>query len=124
MSDVLIVDVGERRLAVAVAHVRAISAAGFVTPVPTAPSPVVGVTQLRGQILPVIDIIHPPRVVQPQDPLLVLEYGPVRAALVFTRLCPPDEADDAGAGAPPGATIERLDVGALFDLVRARAGGP
>jgi hypothetical protein len=93
-----------------------------VTPVPTAPPPVVGVTQLRGQILPVVDVADPPRVVQPQDPLLVLEYGPARAALVFTRLCPPDEATArAGDGA---VAVERLDVGALFDLVRARAGAP
>ena len=120
MSDVVVVDVGERRLAVAVAYVRAISAAGFVTPVPTAAPPVVGVTQLRGQILPVLDVVDPPRVVQPQDPLLVLEYGPARAALVFTRLCPPEEAADDG----PGGKIERLDVGALFELVRARGGAP
>ncbi|MDB4966311.1 MAG: CheW-like domain [Myxococcales bacterium] len=123
MSDVLVVDVGDRRVAVPVAHVRAISAAGFVTPVPTAPLPVVGVTQLRGQILPVLDVGQPPRIVQPQDPLLVLEYGPARAALVFTRLCPPDEAA-ASDGAPAEPPLERLDVGALFDLVRARAGAP
>jgi hypothetical protein len=116
MSDVVVVDVGGRRLAVAVAHVRAITAAGFVTPVPTAPLPVLGVTQIRGQILPVVDVADPPRIVQPQDPLLVLEYGPARAALVFARLCPPDDAADA--------SIERLDVGALFDLVRARVGAP
>jgi hypothetical protein len=123
MSDVVVVDVGARRLAIPVAHVRAITAAGFVTPVPTAPPPVVGVTQLRGQILPVVDVADPPRVVQPQDPLLVLEYGPARAALVFTRLCPPDEGG-ANADGSDGVAVERLDVGALFDLVRARAGAP
>jgi hypothetical protein len=43
--------------------------------------------------------------VQPEDPLLVLEYGTMRAALVFARLCPPDE---------PHADAEPLDVAALF----------
>jgi hypothetical protein len=42
-------------------------------------------------------------------PLLVLEYGPARAALVFLRLCAPDEEG------------ERLDVGALFDSVRSKS---
>jgi chemotaxis signal transduction protein len=106
MADVVVVDVGGRKLAVAVAHAREVAAAGWVTPVPTARPPVAGVTQLRGQILPVLDVAETPRVVQPEDPLLVLEYGPARAALVFTRLCAPDE------------PAERLDVGALFDAVR------
>jgi chemotaxis signal transduction protein len=115
MSGV-VVDVGARRLAIAVEHVRAISAAGWVTPVPMAPLPVVGVTQLHGQILPVLDVEEPPRVVQPHDPLLVLEHGAARAALVFNRLCPPEDTD--------GANVEPLDVVALFERVRARAGGP
>lgn len=112
MSDVVVVEVGARRLAVPLAHVRELTTAGWVTPVPTATAPVVGITQLRGQIMPVLDVAQPPRVVQAEDPLLVLEYGPARAALVVTRLCAPDEAADP---AP-----ERLDVGALFDSVRGR----
>jgi len=113
MSDVVVVDVGGgRRVAVAVTHAREITAAGWVTPVPTARPPVAGVTQLRGQILPVLDLADPPRAVRPEDPLLVLEYGPARAALVFTRLCQPDET--------PAPQLERLDVGALFDAMRAR----
>ena len=68
-------------------------------------------TQLRGQILPVLDVVEPPRAVQPEDPLLVLEYGAVRAALVFTRVCPPDETF-------PEA--EPLDVAELFARSRSR----
>ena len=105
MPSQLVVDVGGRKLAVATTHVREIAPAGWVTPVPTAKAPIAGVTQLRGQILPVLDVVEPPRAVQPEDPLLVLEHGTLRAALVFVRLCPADEAhDDAVA----------LDVGALF----------
>jgi chemotaxis signal transduction protein len=91
---------------VATTHAREIAAAGWVTPVPTAKAPVAGVTQLRGQILPVLDVNEPPREVQPEEPLLVVEYGPVRAAIVFDKLCANDE------------PAEVLDVGALFDKCR------
>ncbi len=106
MSDVVVVDVGGRKLAVPTAHAREVAAAGWVTPVPTSKPPVAGVTQLRGQILPVLDVVEPPRQVQPEDSLLALEYGPAKAALVFDKLCPPDE------------PAEALDVGALFDRAR------
>jgi hypothetical protein len=109
MSDVVVVEIGERRLAVPAAHARELAAAGWVTPVPTAQPPVAGVTELRGQILPVLDLAEAPRAVQPGEPLLVLEYGPARAALPFTRLLGPEVA------------AERLDVGALFDRVRAQS---
>lgn len=107
MPDSLVVDVGGRRLSVAARHVRELTTSGWVTPVPTAPPPVAGVTQLRGQIVTVLDVVEPPRAVPPEIPLLVLEYGPARAVLVFLRLCAPDEPAD-----------ETLDVGALFESVR------
>ena len=109
MADVVVIDVGGRKLAVPTAHAREVAAAGWVTPVPLALAPIAGVTQLRGQILPVLDVVAPPRAVQPEDPLLVLEHGGVRAALVFARLCP---------GAEPHADAEPLDVAALFAQVR------
>lgn len=105
----LVVDVGGRRLAVAAPFVRELTTAGWVTPVPTAPPPVAGVTQLRGQILPVLDLAPAPRVVPPEVPLLVVECGSARAAIVFLRLCAADESAD-----------ERLDVGALFDRIVRR----
>ena len=105
MPDVIVVDVGGRKLAVPTAHAREVAAAGWVTPVPLALPPIAGVTQLRGQIVAVLDVVEPPRAVQPEDPLLVLEFGTLRAALVFARLCPPDETH---------ADAELLDVAALF----------
>ena len=105
MADVVVIDVGGRKLAVPTAHAREVAAAGWVTPVPLALPPIAGVTQLRGQILPVLDVVAPPRAVQPEDPLLVDEHGNVRAALVFVRLCPADQAH---------ADAEPLDVAALF----------
>jgi chemotaxis signal transduction protein len=104
-DDVVVIDVGGRKLAVSTANAREVTAAGWVTPVPLARAPVAGVTQLRGQILPVLDVVDPPRAVQPEDPLLVIEYGQTRAALVFARLCSPDDTH-------PDA--EPLDVAALF----------
>ena len=85
-----------------------------VTPVPTAPPPVVGLMQLRGQILTVIDIAGPgdaPRTPRPNDPLLIIELGPVRAALLVDHV--------HGVESDGGAT-EVLDVGALFDDLRSK----
>jgi chemotaxis signal transduction protein len=61
MPDVVVIDVGGRKLAVPTTHAREVTAAGWVTPVPTSKPPVAGVTQLRGQILPVLDVVGPRR---------------------------------------------------------------
>jgi purine-binding chemotaxis protein CheW len=111
MSDCVLVRVGERRVAVPTARVREVAAVVVVTPVPQAPSLVVGLTQLRGQILPVLDLGRGGgRAPRPNDPLVVVELGPVRAALLVDHVLgvEPD---------PPAA--ELLDVGALFDELRA-----
>ena len=105
MADVVVIDVGGRKLAVPTLHAREVAAAGWVTPVPLSRAPIAGVTQLRGQLLPVLDVVAPPRAVQPEDPLLVVEYGGTRAAIVFARLCSPDDKH---------ADAEPLDVAALF----------
>jgi chemotaxis signal transduction protein len=110
MAELVLVEIAGRRLALPSAQVRSVAAASWVTPVPTAPPPVAGVTQIRGHILPVIDLVEPARPVQPDDPLLVIEYGPARAALRVDRVLADDTPGDA----------ERLDVGALFDALRAR----
>jgi len=113
MTDWVVVKVGERQLAVPTARVREVAAVVAVTPVPRAPSQVVGLTQLRGQILPVLDL-QPggPRSPKPNDPLLVVELGPVRAALLVDHVL--------GIEAQP--TCELIDVGALFDGLRRVAG--
>jgi chemotaxis signal transduction protein len=114
MAELFVVEVAGRKLAVPTAQVRSIAPAGWITPVPTAPSLVAGVTQIRGHIVPVIDIAEPPRAVQPEDPLLVIEYGPGRVALRVDRVLG-DEPSIEGEG-----QVERLDVGALFDRIRAQ----
>jgi chemotaxis signal transduction protein len=113
MADCVLLLVGERRVAVPTARVREVAQAQQVTPVPTAPPPVVGLTQLRGQILPVLDLGEPghePRVPKPTDPLVVVEVGALRAALLCDHVL--------GVAADPPE--ERLDVSALFEALKAR----
>jgi purine-binding chemotaxis protein CheW len=108
MPDVILVEAGERRLAVPTARVREVAAAALVTPVPTAPPRLAGLTQIRGQIVPVIQIVDG-RAPRPNDPLLLVELGPARAALLVDRV--------VGVAAEAGAA-ELVDVGALFDELR------
>jgi purine-binding chemotaxis protein CheW len=107
MSDVVVVDVGDRRVAIPSSQAREVAAAGWVTPVPTAPALVVGVIQLRGQVLPVLDLGGHARPMRPEDSLLIVDYGPARAALRVFELLPAD------------TPAERLDLGAIFDSIRA-----
>ncbi len=118
MADLLLVEIAARVRAIATAQIRSIAAAEWITPVPSAPSLVAGVTQIRGHILPVLDLACPPRQVHPDDPLLVLEYGPARAALRVDRVLGDEP---TGPGSP--RLVERLDVGALFDRVRGEIAG-
>ena len=111
-GDVVLIVTGGRKLAVPTVRVREVSAASMVTPVPTAPPPVAGLTQLRGQILPVIDLgEESPRTPKPGDPLVVVELGPVRAALVCDQVV--GVSGDAG-------DVPILDVGAVFDALRGK----
>ena len=124
MPDVVVVEVGGRRLAVPAARVREVTAVTTVTPLPTAPAPVIGLTQLRGQIVPVLDLSSlakltnqlvnysdEGRMPRPQDPLVVVELGPARAALWVDRVLGVQPASD---------TARFVDVGALFDQLRAK----
>jgi chemotaxis signal transduction protein len=129
MPDLVLVEAGGRRWAVPAARVREVAAVSTVTPIPTAPPPVVGLTQLRGQIVPVLDLAALPaaggekvskhlltypdetRLPRPQDPLLVVELGPARAALWVERVL---------GVQPPGEDVEVVEIGALFDQLRQR----
>jgi chemotaxis signal transduction protein len=117
MSEVVVVVAGGRRWALPTARVREVAQLSALTPVPTAPRPVVGLTQLRGQILPVLDLVpggagegDDARAPRPGDALVVVELGPVRAALWVERV----------VGVESDAQAEVVDVGALFDGVRKR----
>jgi chemotaxis signal transduction protein len=108
--DAVVVRIAGRKLAVPAARVREVAQVVTVTPVPTAKSQVMGLTQIRGHILPVLDVApEAQRAPRPGDPLLVVELGPVRAALLV----------DGVEGVETDPAIELVDVGALFDQVRA-----
>jgi purine-binding chemotaxis protein CheW len=110
MPDLIVVEVGGRRLGLPAARVREVAALSTVTPLPTAPPSVVGLTQLRGHILPVLDLAPEPRAPRPNDALVVVELGPARAALLCDRVLGVQAADG----------VEALDVGALFDELRQK----
>src|SRR5579862_7678449 len=103
MSEMVLVIAGGKRWALPTARVREVAALQALTPVPTAPPPVVGLTQVRGQIVPVLDLApgeaaaHDDRAPRPGDALVLVELGPVRAALWVERVLgvesePPDAA--------------------------------
>lgn len=56
MAGALSVDVGDRSLAFAVTHVRAVLSSPSLTRVPTAPDVVVGLANVRGDVVPVLDL--------------------------------------------------------------------
>jgi purine-binding chemotaxis protein CheW len=112
MAEVLVVVVGARELAVPTAHVREVAALGSATPLPTGPALVVGLTQLRGQIVPLLDLAPgggAARTPKPNDALLVVELGAARAALLVDRV----------VGVRSGGELPLLDVARLFDQLRA-----
>jgi purine-binding chemotaxis protein CheW len=113
MADVVRVRVGERFWAIPTARVREVAVVGNLTPVPHAPPAVLGLMQLRGQILPVIELQPKaePVTLKPGQPLLVVEVGPIRAAL---------RVDHVLGVEPESRSVELFDVAALFDRLRIR----
>jgi len=100
----VLVRIGGVELRVPTARVREVAVVGALTPVPSAPARVVGLMQLRGQMLPLVHLgagQAPPR---PGDALLVLEEGGMRAGLCV----------DEVLGVAEDVTGE-FDVTAFFD---------
>ena len=115
MPDVVVAAAG-RRWKLPAVRVREVAALFSLTPIPMAPPAILGLTQLRGQILPVVDPTlgasdqAGARQPRPGDALLVVELGPMRAALLIDKVLGVGKDD-------PGALP--LDVGKLFDQLRA-----
>lgn len=105
-GDLLVVLVGGARRSLPVEVVREVASLGNLTPVPTAPEAVRGVTQVRGQILPVVTPGERQRAPRLGDPLVVVDAGGVRAALAVEEV--------VGMMPASGAAPERLDVGPLL----------
>ena len=106
------VRVGGESYAVAVEHVIEVAELGELSPVPGAHSFVLGVRNLRGEVLPVFDLASVLGIAGDSDPqcLLVTEHGSLRAGFAI------DEATDVGA-LPPVAeeTQSELLAGAALD---------
>jgi purine-binding chemotaxis protein CheW len=120
--------------AVPVAHVREVIGLDEVVPVPGTPGDVIGVRNLRGQILPVIELSvllgisreAPPRL------LLIAEAGGLRAGLALDEVSgisdlPPPSAENesgllVGSVLAGSDLIGVIDVPKVFgELARARA---
>ena len=102
--DVLLFEIRWRRCALPVSVVREVFALSHVTPVPTAPPAVRGLSQLRGQMLPVLDLG------------IWLGPGTPRAELVSTR--PGQQALLVEAASPsPGSETTAARAILLVDRV-------
>jgi purine-binding chemotaxis protein CheW len=123
------VHLGRERYAVPIGNVREVADVGEVAPVPGAPAGVLGVRNLRGQVLPVIDLAAVLGVAA-EGPrrLLVAEDGDRRAGLavdlvtdVETLPTAEEEASAphlSGAALIDGELVGVVDVAALFDAVQ------
>jgi purine-binding chemotaxis protein CheW len=123
------VHIGRERYAIPIANVLEVADVGDVAPVPGAPAAMLGVRNLRGQVLPVIDLAAVLGVAT-EGPrrLLVAEDRDRRAGLavdlvtdVETLPAAKEEATSphlSGAALLDGELIGVVDVGALFDAVQ------
>jgi purine-binding chemotaxis protein CheW len=113
MSEVHVrVRIGRESYAVPVEHVIEVAELGDLSPVPGAHGSVLGVRNLRGDVLPVFDLASALGIAGDTLPrsLLVTEHAGVRAGLAV------DEVTDVGALPPVGeATQSKLLVGAALD---------
>src|SRR5262245_3274274 len=85
-----VVLLGGRPFAVDVAEAREVVVLDTTTPVPGAPAPVIGVMNLRGSVLPVVEarplLGLPIRAGGPRGRALVLADGDRRAAILIERV--------------------------------------
>ncbi|HZP38503.1 MAG TPA: chemotaxis protein CheW [Methylomirabilota bacterium] len=134
------------RLAVDVRSAREVALFDEMTPVPRAPRYLVGVANLRGTVVPIVDVapllgrsaLRAPRSVR----TLVLRDGPLLAAVAveavlglepFEAVLPPDTPDAPGDRVPHrfvtgwvswvGETLPLLDVGRLLAELRTGSAG-
>ena len=125
--------VADEAYAVSVLSVLEVAGLGEVTPVPGAPSQILGVRNLRGKILPVIDLagLLGTRRAQPAARLLVTESNGRRAGLAIDEVTevgeladPVEEGESAlllGTLLEDGDLIGVLNLPAVLDALRAAA---
>jgi purine-binding chemotaxis protein CheW len=108
--------VGAEEYALPVEHVLEVAEVGSISPVPGAPEPVLGVRNLHGQVLPVVDLAPVLGMERRGDRsrLLVAEEAGRRAGLVV------DDVLEVGE-LLRGSGKTELDLGAVFTAVEAGA---
>jgi purine-binding chemotaxis protein CheW len=120
---------GGEHYAVPVERVIEATEVGDLTPVPGAPPEVLGVRNLRGAVVPVIDLRRLLRIsaTEPVGRIVVAEHGERRAGLAVESIVAVDELPDAteqapsrllrGAALMDGQLVGVLDLEAAFDAV-------
>jgi chemotaxis signal transduction protein len=122
------VRVADEHYALAVEDVLEVAELGDVTPVPGAGAAVLGVRNLRGQVLPVVDlatVFELPRT-QPER-IVIAEQGGLRAGLAVDAVDGVEELPEAseevdsrhlaGAALADGALVGVIDVGSVLEAV-------
>ena len=125
--EVLVFELSGRRFAVPLAGVREVFNLGPLTPVPTAPPAVAGVTSLRGQVLPVIDLalllemgLHRLRL---GDPAVLIETEGVRVGMLVDRVLGLTQTLAADATSATPLTVGDL-VARITAVLGAATGAP
>jgi chemotaxis signal transduction protein len=119
--EILVVELAGRHYGAPLGAVREVFTLGPLTPVPTAPAAVAGVANLRGQVIPVLDLmrlldlgLHRLRL---GDPVVLVEVEGTRVGLLVDRVV-----GLIGPGTEPSDTTNRpepIDVVRLLALLRA-----
>ena len=110
-------EVAGRVLAIAITDAREVHAFDGYTTVPLAPSQLIGMTNLRGAIVPLVDL-HvmldlPPRPsARPIESLVVEAHG-VRVALAIDRMLGIEPCDEALSTGDPGCATAGLERGGV-----------
>lgn len=133
------VTLGGQAFAVDVRDAREVVMLEPLTPVPGAPAPLVGLANLRGSVLGVVEarplLGLPPRPVTPGSPALIIAAGDLQAAIAIDRVVGLDwfdeplplDANDRSPGAAfatgvvphAGHHATLLDAGRLLEALRA-----
>lgn len=127
------VRVGDEEYALPVRHVPEVAVLGEITPVPGAPARVLGIRNLRGEVLPVFDLAAALEADGEHDPqrIVLADDGRRRCALAVdavTEVAEVAEAEEvaespllAGAVLIDGRIIGLVDVPALLDVLAPEA---
>ncbi|HEV3287640.1 MAG TPA: chemotaxis protein CheW [Streptosporangiaceae bacterium] len=124
MSTYVRLRLGSEAYAIPVGHALEIAELGDVTPVPRAPAEVLGVKNLRGQILPVLDLAALLGTQNSRSPrlLLVAEAGGHRGGFAVDEVSQvgelADPAEEAESDLLLGATLTDHELVGVIDVPR------